>query len=122
MTSPGRVLVVDDDPPVRRALERLLKRSGFVVAGFDCPRAALDQLGDFKPDAVVSDFKMPGMDGVAFLREVAQRLPAARRCLLTGYADLSSIGSPEGEDIRFLSKPWDDKQLVSNIAGAHASP
>lgn len=122
MSSPGRVLLVDDDPPVRRALERLLKRNGFVVAGFDCPLAALAQIAEFKPDTVVSDFKMPGMDGVAFLREVRARYPGARRCLLTGYADLSSVQPRDGEDIHFLSKPWDDNQLVSNVTRSHASP
>ncbi|HUB09796.1 MAG TPA: response regulator [Myxococcales bacterium] len=109
------ILIVDDEPQVARALGRLLRRSGFEVEMAASGEEALAKIGAFVPDVVISDFRMPGMDGAQLLAEVKKRLPLALRLILSGHADLRSILSSinEGEICRFLSKPWDDREILA---------
>jgi DNA-binding NtrC family response regulator len=102
-----KILLVDDEESVLRALKRFLIRKGFEVEIAHCGQEALDNLDRIRPDVVVSDFKMPGMDGAQLLATVAHKLPSARRILLSGCADL-----PLGIDAVFLPKPWDDDELL----------
>ncbi len=108
-----KVLIVDDDPQVAAAMRRLLQRRGFEVLTSICAAHALTLLEAFAPDVVVSDFKMPGMDGVELLAEVEKQRPTARRILLSGHADLADTPTP----YVFMSKPWDDEQLVRACRG-----
>lgn len=110
----ARILVVDDDPQVARALGRLLRRSGYEVELAETGADALLKIPTFLPDAVISDFRMPGMTGAEMLAMVRERHPLTLRIILSGFADLRSILSSinEGEICRFLTKPWDDDQLV----------
>jgi two-component system, OmpR family, response regulator VicR len=109
------ILIVDDEPQVARALGRLLRRSGFEVETAASGEEALAKIGAFVPDVVISDFRMPGMDGAQLLAKVKKRLPLALRLILSGHADLRSILSSinEGEICRFLSKPWDDREIIA---------
>jgi len=102
-----KILVVDDEESVLSALKRLLLRKGFEVEIAPGSQEALDTLDRFRPDVVVSDFKMPGMNGAQLLATVAQKLPSARRILLSGCADV-----PLGVDAVFLPKPWDQDELL----------
>ena len=108
-----KVLIVDDDPQVAAAMRRLLQRRGFEVLTAISAAHALPLLGSFAPDVVVSDFKMPGMNGVELLAEVEKQRPNARRILLSGHADLAGTPTP----YVFMSKPWDDEQLVRACRG-----
>lgn len=71
--SPGRVLVVDDDPEVREVLVRTMQRHGWAAATADDGRAALDALAAQKPDLILLDLMMPRMDGFEFVAELRQR-------------------------------------------------
>ncbi len=107
MSDPGSVLFVDDEPGVLDAIRRRLRR-GFSVQtalGADAGLAAIGGAANFA--VVVSDVRMPGMDGIAFLREVRRRAPDSTRMLLTGQADLdAAVGAVnEGAVFRFLWKP-----------------
>ncbi len=102
-----KVLVVDDEPFILSALKRLLVRRGFEVDTASCGQQALDNLERIRPDVVVSDFTMPGMNGAELLAELAARLPQVRRILLSGRAVTStSVGAT------FLPKPWDEAELL----------
>ena len=103
-----RILLVDDEPGVVRALTRLFKGLGHEVASASCGPAAVALLDHFEPDAVVSDYRMPGMTGAELLAVVARRYPAARRVLLSGFADARGPF-----DATFVSKPYDRDQLVA---------
>ncbi len=102
-----RILIVDDEAGVLRALERLFRRNGHEVRTATSPAEALRALDEFTPGAVISDFLMNGMSGVEFLGQVAKRVPEARRILLSGYAEV------DGKiDAVFIRKPYDAKDLL----------
>lgn len=107
MTDCPRVLCVDDEPKVLEGLKLHLRRQ-YEVQTATSGQAALDLLQQEASFAVVlSDMRMPGMDGVALLSQVRQRHPDTVRMLLTGQADLPSAIAAvnEGQLFRFLTKP-----------------
>lgn len=111
----ARVLAVDDEPGVLSALRRALRTRGFDVLTADGGAAGLALLAREPVDAIISDMRMPGMDGAAFLTAARDIRPSALRVLLTGHADLTAAlrAVNEGEIFRFLTKPWDDDRLAA---------
>jgi DNA-binding NtrC family response regulator len=111
-----RVLVVDDEVEVGRALGRLLRRQ-FDVELARNAEEALSKLDAAPFDVVLCDFRMPGMNGADLLREVKRRQPGVRRVLVSGYADLSSGAAPDpGEPVwNFLRKPWSREELLAAL-------
>ncbi len=114
------LLVVDDDEHVRRALRRVLRRANCRVLEAPDAESALKVLSDEPVQVVVSDYRMPGMSGVEFLRAVKHRWPRIQRVLLTGQADSTAIEEAvnQSEIFRFIWKPWDDGHLLITIQSA----
>jgi two-component system NtrC family sensor kinase len=114
------VLIVDDDEHVRRALKRVLKRARARLHEAPDADAALALLAVEPVTVVVSDYRMPGMSGVEFLRVVKERWPRVQRILLTGQADTAAIEEAvnQSEIFRFIWKPWDDAHLLLTIQSA----
>ncbi|QSQ24173.1 response regulator [Pyxidicoccus parkwayensis] len=112
-----KLLVVDDEPQVAHALRRLFRREGFEVQVAFSGREALDRLKEFSPDAILTDFRMPGMTGSELLQRVKHSHPLALRLIISGYADFKSVVASvnDGEICRFISKPWDDEELVTYL-------
>lgn len=117
---PVRVLCVDDEPSILSALRRLFRPQGWVVSVAECGQAGLDLLSVQPFDLVISDMRMPVMDGVQFLEQVRQRWPDTMRLLLTGYADIGAVMGAinRGEIYRYIAKPWDDNDIVLVVRGA----
>jgi len=111
------LLFVDDEPSILSALRRLFRPLGYKVLMAEGGAAGLALLETEPVDVVISDMRMPGMDGVQFLEQVRQRWPDVVRVLLTGYADIgSTIGAiNRGEIHRYISKPWDDQQIMLSV-------
>lgn len=115
MTAPTtRVVFVDDDPLVLRALQRMFRND----ASFDCAFApdghdALVAMRENTPDIVVSDFQMPGMDGRALLTEVQTRHPDTVRIILTGETDARRVFRAVPVAHQFLAKPTHPRDLVA---------
>jgi len=86
----ARVLVVDDEQPVRVTLKEVLSREGYVVLTASSGREALQAMRDTAIDLVMVDLKMEGMDGLTLIEEIRQRWPATVLIILTGYATLES--------------------------------
>ncbi len=108
-----KVLCVDDEPQVLEGLALQLHR-GYDVHTATSGEQGLEELGKSGPFAVVlSDMRMPNMNGAAFLSQVRQRAPDAVRMLLTGYAELDAAIAAvnEGQIFRFLTKPCPTDQL-----------
>jgi DNA-binding NtrC family response regulator len=123
----SRILIVDDEENILKALRRLLMATPCSAGGKvyslqvdTCidPRQALDKAFGTPYDLVLSDYRMPGMDGVAFLKEFRELQPNAARLILSGYADLNGLIAAINEAgiLRFIAKPWNDYELVTTIA------
>jgi two-component system NtrC family sensor kinase len=114
------LLLVDDDEHVRRALKRVLKRARCRLLEAGDAAEGLKALEAERVHVVVSDYRMPGMSGVEFLRVVKERWPRVQRVLLTGQADTAAIEEAvnQSEIFRFIWKPWDDAHLILTIQSA----
>lgn len=115
-----RILLVDDEPNVLSSLGRQLRNTYEVHTASD-PEQALIELAPKKPySVVVSDYRMPQMNGIEFLREVKARCPDTTRMILTGYADLDNAirAVNDGHVFRFLTKPCEKEILLENLKEA----
>lgn len=117
---PCPLLVVDDEALILSALKRTLRSSGFEVHGFTSPLEALDFARENEVHVVLSDFRMPDVNGVEFLRRMRELQPFAQRVMLTGYADPRAVEEAvnRSEVFRFVTKPWDDQALKLTLKAA----
>lgn len=118
--APATLLFVDDEPSILSALRRLFRPHGYRILVAEGGAAGLALLEQEPIDLIISDMRMPEMDGATFLREVRKRWPHTVRLLLTGYADVSSTVAAinEGEIYRYIAKPWDDAEIVNTVKEA----
>lgn len=114
------VLCVDDEPNILSSLRRLFRAKGYRVLVAESGNAGLQVLATETVDLVISDMRMPEMDGAHFLELVRARWPDTIRILLTGYADVSSIieAINRGEIYRYIAKPWDDNDMLLVVRDA----
>ena len=114
------LLFVDDEPSILSALRRLFRPHGYRIFVAESGAAGLAILEQETIDLVISDMRMPEMDGASFLKQVRARWPKVMRILLTGYADINSTVSAinEGEIYRYIAKPWDDNEILSTVREA----
>ncbi len=114
----SKVVIVDDEKMVTSAFKTLLKVEGYNdVNLFNNPKDALAFLKDNTPDLIVSDFIMPEMNGLEFLREAKKLYPEVSMILLTGYADKENAIKAINEIglYKYIEKPWDNDDLLMNI-------
>lgn len=127
----SRILIVDDEEPILKSLQRVLRLApctygdqhfSLEVQAFASPQAALAAARSEEFDLFISDYRMPGMDGIEFLKEAKQIQPDAARLILSGYADLNALVRAVNEVgiDRFIGKPWHDYDLMSAIGQALA--
>lgn len=111
---PPILLFVDDEPSILSSLQRLFRPKGFKILTAESGEAGLAILDAQPVDLVISDMRMPKMDGAQFLEKVREKAPETMRLLLTGYADVTSTINAinKGEIYRHISKPWDDIEIL----------
>ncbi len=113
------VLLVDDEESILSALKRVLRREDYGVLTCNSGTDALALLEESESaiGVVVSDFRMPSMNGIEFLSRVRALHPDTVRIVLSGYADAEMVQSAinQGEVYRFISKPWDEEELKTTI-------
>ncbi|WP_373044157.1 HD domain-containing phosphohydrolase [Vulgatibacter sp.] len=121
MTESRRVLVLDDDQLILRALHRVLEAQGFEVSSCNSPEDALLKLQERPANLIISDYMMPGMNGVEFLSEARRICPDAPRLLLTAVNDfkVATDAVNTGEIYRLLTKPWNHAELINTIRQAY---
>jgi EAL domain-containing protein (putative c-di-GMP-specific phosphodiesterase class I)/ActR/RegA family two-component response regulator len=114
------LLLVDDEPGILSSLKRLFRREGYVILAADSGMAGLELLANNVVDVVISDARMPEMDGGEFLGKVREMYPDVVRMMLSGYTDLKAVTTAvnRGELFAFLTKPWDDTELMETIRDA----
>ncbi|HZX30768.1 MAG TPA: HD domain-containing phosphohydrolase [Rhodocyclaceae bacterium] len=117
---PFTLLCVDDEPNILSALRRLFRPVGYQVLVAGSGAEALEILEREPVDLIISDMRMPVMDGASLLAIVRERWPQAIRILLTGYADMTSTIAAinRGEIFRYISKPWDDPDVLLVVKSA----
>lgn len=108
------VLTVDDEPSVLSALRRVFRAQGIKTLQATSAADGLALLKSHRVDLVISDMRMPEMDGARFLELVKLHDESIVRVLLTGYADMSSTIAAinKGAIHRYIAKPWDDQDLT----------
>lgn len=107
------VLLVDDERNILNSLERALRREGYRILTAESGPEGLVHVRNNKVALVISDHRMPGMDGAEFLSKVKEASPETVRFMLTGYAELKAVVSAinKGEVSRYITKPWNDDEL-----------
>jgi response regulator RpfG family c-di-GMP phosphodiesterase len=111
------VLFVDDEPRILSSIRRLIRQLPVDAFFAESGKDGLKILEENHIDLVVSDMRMPEMDGAAFLAQVKAKWPKTVRMLLTGFADITSTISAlnDGGIFRYISKPWVDEELKEII-------
>ena len=119
MSQGKNVYVIDDDPAIRGSLDFLLGAAGFSVRAFDSGQVFLDQLAKLEHGCVVTDMRMPGIDGMELLRRVnsgARKLPVI---VMTGHGDVPlAVEAMKLGALDFLEKPFEDDRLIGMIETA----
>ncbi len=117
MTSRVRILCVDDEPYVLKSLRRLFIQTEFDPVFANSGQEALALIADEEFAAVITDYRMPGMNGVELLGHVFQRTAKTARLVLSGYADVSTVleAVNNGRVDKFIPKPWDDDKLLQML-------
>jgi two-component system response regulator FixJ len=115
----GLVHLIDDDEDVRRALAFLLGTAGLAVKVYESASTFLERCEDFQSGCVVSDVRMPGIDGVELLRQLQQRRARIPVVIMTGHADVPlAVAAMKGGAVDFIEKPFADEVLLTAIQAA----
>lgn len=110
------VWIVDDDDSVRWVLEKAMQRDGMAVRGYADPLAALEELADERPDVLITDIRMPGMDGLEFSRQIADMNIDLPIIVITAHTDLdSAVAAYQSGAFEYLPKPFDVDDAVSLV-------
>ena len=114
------VLVVDDEPAILSALRRVLRLPGVDVECFDSPQDALSYLQEHTVQVVLSDFRMPKMNGAEFLSRAKSIQPGIIAIVLSGYTDsdmlIAMINNHTAD--KFICKPWENQALITEVTAA----
>lgn len=115
------VWVIDDDQSIRWVLEKTLKQAGMQVNTFDSADEALDAIRSnaLAPDAVISDIRMPGSDGLSLLTQLKKSHPETPVLIMTAFSDLdSTVSAFEGGAFEYIPKPFDIDTVIEQVRRA----
>lgn len=121
MHNKPEVWIVDDDKSIRWVLEKALQKANVTIRSFAGPDDILQRINGHEaaPDAIISDIRMPGMDGISLLDEIKQRAPDTPVIIMTAYSDLNrAVSAFQGGAFEYLSKPFDVDEVVSLVKRA----
>src|ERR1700744_5948760 len=116
MASRGRILIVDDEANARAALSEILRDEGYVTETAGDGFKALGKLEEFAPDVVLTDLKMPGLDGIAFMEKAKSASPQTVFVVMTAFGTIDSavLAIKKGAD-NYLTKPLDYSALSAIV-------
>ncbi|MES2292641.1 MAG: response regulator FixJ [Pseudomonadota bacterium] len=110
------VHLVDDDEQVRRALAFLLGTAGLAVRLHESALHFLEKLDDIQPGCIVSDVRMPGMDGLGLQRALKEKGVDMPMIIMTGHADVAlAVAAMKAGAVDFIEKPFDDEALLGSV-------
>ncbi|WP_144395140.1 HD domain-containing phosphohydrolase [Pleionea sediminis] len=113
----AQILCVDDEKNILSALRRTFRKTAHTIHLAESGAEGLKIIEEHPINLVISDMRMPNMDGAEFLKTVREKHPHIHSVLLTGYSDLDSTikAVNEGKISGYLSKPWDDTELIIKV-------
>jgi len=121
VTTETRILIVDDDPALLEALPEAvhLRIAEIVIETCDSAVAAVERIEASDYDAIVTDIKMPGMDGLALLALIREKRPATPTLLITGHGEGDlGIRAMAGGAFEYISKPIDRDSFITSLQRA----
>lgn len=111
--------MVDDDRAIRWVLETALSQADMHITSFEAADAAIKRLGQEKPNAIISDIRMPGIDGLSLLDHVNKLHPEVPVIIMTAHADLDrAVAAFQGGAFEYLPKPFDVDEAVAIVRRA----
>ncbi len=119
MKGTRQVWVIDDDSSIRWVLEKALQKAGLDVVGFESGTRALKQLDREEPAVIVSDIRMPGIDGLELLERISDCCPDLPVIIMTAHSDLdSAVSAYKGGAFEYLPKPFDVDEATALVQRA----
>lgn len=120
MTAEPIVHIVDDDPAVRESVAFLLSTAGFDVRAYESAEALLDRAPALEPGCIVTDIRMPAMDGLDLIAELHRRGVHRQIIVITGHGDVPlAVEAMKAGAQDFIEKPFDDETLLAAVRAAH---
>jgi DNA-binding NtrC family response regulator len=117
----ARVLAVDDDPAILRALDRLLRREGYAVSTADSGEEALAEVGVRRPDVVLLDVQMQGIDGLETLAQLGRQAPGLPVLIMTAQNDVdTAVRAFKLGAVDFVRKPFVEEKLLAALRAQSA--
>jgi len=114
MSTNPLVWIIDDDRSIRWVLEKALGKEAFEIRSFESAEGVMEQLEKGTPDAILSDIRMPGIDGLELLKKIQAQYPEVPVIIMTAHSDLdSAVTSYQGGAFDYLPKPFDLNEAVS---------
>ena len=114
MSKPDNVWIIDDDKSIRWVVEKALQKAGIITRSFASGKELLSALQGDLPDALITDIRMPGMDGLELLDKVQHSHPNLPVIVMTAHSDLeSAVSAFHGGAFEYLPKPFDIKEVVN---------
>jgi two-component system nitrogen regulation response regulator GlnG len=113
MTDLRHIWIIDDDDSIRFVLQRALENDGMQVTSYSSANNVLKRLNDGEPDAIITDIRMPGMDGLELLSRLSELYPSLPVIIMTAHTDLdSAVSAYQGGAFEYLPKPFDIDDAV----------
>ncbi|MDO9139347.1 MAG: nitrogen regulation protein NR(I) [Methylobacter sp.] len=113
MTKPETVWIIDDDKSIRWVVEKALQKADIITRSFSDAANLLAALHNDAPDALITDIRMPGMDGLELLSKIQLSYPSLPVIVMTAHSDLeSAVSAFHGGAFEYLPKPFDIKEVV----------
>jgi two-component system nitrogen regulation response regulator GlnG len=119
MTDKENIWVIDDDRSIRWVLEKAFKQADMEVTAFQSAANVINLLAREQPDAIITDVRMPGMDGLALMKEIGALYPELPVIIMTAHSDLdSAVSAYQGGAFEYLPKPFDVDEAVELVKRA----
>jgi len=113
MSSQNHIWIIDDDDSIRWVLQKALEGADFLVTSFDNANTILNKLKEGEPDAIITDIRMPGIDGLELLSHLSTDYPDLPVIIMTAHTDLdSAVSAYQGGAFEYLPKPFDIDDAV----------
>lgn len=117
------IYIVDDDEAVRDSLALLLESAGHSVAAFETAILALESCRDRRPRCIITDVRMPEMDGLEFQKKLVVEKLGVPVIVMTGHADVPlAVRAMKAGAVDFIEKPFSDDEILASIAAALIAP